>query len=108
MWRSTTKAEKVYDLLNCGERSRFAVVTPYGDVIAHNCTQAVARDVLYDTMQRLVKQGNVPVMHVHDEVVIESSTLALDDLNATMCEPPTWADGLPLAAEGWSGERYRK
>jgi len=108
LWRSTTKAEKVYDLLNCGERSRFAVVTPYGDVIAHNCTQAVARDVLYDTMQRLVKQGNVPVMHVHDEVVIESSTLALDDLNATMCEPPTWADGLPLAAEGWSGERYRK
>jgi len=80
----------------------------HGGKLAENVTQATARDILYDAMHRLVMQGHTPIMHVHDEVVIESSSLELEDLNATLCEPPAWAEGLPLAAEGWSGERYRK
>jgi len=80
----------------------------HGGKLAENVTQATARDILYEAMHKLIIRGHVPVMHVHDEVVIESSRLSLDDLNAMLCEPPEWANGLPLAAAGWEGARYRK
>jgi len=87
---------------------RWGTCQTFGGKLFENCVQAVARDVLYATLRKLVIMGHVPVMHVHDEAVVESSTLTLDELNAHMCDAPDWAEGLPLAAEGWTGERYRK
>jgi len=81
----------------------------YGGKLFENFVQATARDILYHTLQKIHAQGHKVIMHVHDEIVVESDTLSLDALNKLLAEtPPDWAKGLPLAAEGWCDDRYRK
>jgi len=80
----------------------------YGGKLTENVTQAFCRDVLFTALTRLRHDGHKVVMHVHDEIVVESDTLTLDHLNAILTAPIDWAEGLPLAAEGWVGGRYRK
>jgi len=51
------------------------------------------------------------VMHVHDEIVTEVDQFSehtLKGLEDLMCEVPPWATGMPIAAEGWEGRRFRK
>ena len=61
-----------------------------------NITQAVANDLLRHTLRNVNA-----VLHVHDEVVLEASDpeQAADHLKRIMTTPPSWAVGLPLAAE---------
>jgi hypothetical protein len=50
------------------------------------------------------------VVHtVHDELLIEADSLNDEELlKEIVLNPPTWAAGLPLDCESWSGSRYRK
>ena len=101
--------EEVYDILNCGPRHRF-VVRPAGGgepMIAHNCTQAVARDLLALSLLRLEEAGYEVLLHVHDEVVIAGEHDP-EEIARIMCTLPEWAEGLPLAAHGGVLERYGK
>ena len=71
-----------------------------------NVTQAVANDVLRHALRRL----DGVVLHVHDEIVVETAdaagtTAAMTD---AMTTPPPWARGLPLAIEITTMERYGK
>jgi DNA polymerase len=78
----------------------------YGGRLAENATQAVARDVLAEALVRLDDKGFPVASHVHDEVLVESEDLKT--IEEIVCESPAWADGLPLDAEGFVTERYRK
>jgi len=69
-----------------------------------NITQAVANDLLRHSLRQL----DDVVLHVHDEIVIETSTPNPDALRSVMCTPPDWAKGLPLDAEVSIMERYGK
>ncbi len=87
-------------------------VSTYSGKLAENLTQAVARDLLAEALKRLDTAGYATSMHCHDEVVVEVDSSApecilktIEDLVAVV---PEWAAGLPLAAEGWRGKRYRK
>lgn len=52
--REGTDTARVYDLVNCGPRSRFVVRGSDGlPLIVHNCTQAAARDVIARSMPRI-------------------------------------------------------
>ena len=51
------------------------------------------------------------VMHVHDEIIVDvplSDTDAYDKILTAMKEPIHWAEGLPLNADGYTCEYYRK
>jgi DNA polymerase len=70
-----------------------------------NITQAVANDLLRHALRQLPDV----VLHVHDEIVLESSDPdAPNTLKQVMCTPPEWAAGLPLSAEVEVMNRYGK
>ncbi len=69
-----------------------------------NITQAVANDLLRHSLRQLEDV----VLHVHDEIVIETATPDPDALRSIMRTPPDWAKGLPLDAEVSIMERYGK
>ena len=93
--------------------AKWVMTSTYGGRIVENITQAVARDCLAVAIRRLADAGYKPIMHVHDEVVLEVPRAELhedelDRVNALMCAPIPWAEGLPLAADGFTGEYYKK
>lgn len=104
----------MFDILNCGPRNSFAVRPPDAPFyfIAHNCTQATARDLFADALLRLDDAGLRPVMLIHDEVVIEvdeqDAPAALQDATTILTTPPAWAEDLPVDVEGRIADRYGK
>lgn len=107
-----SSARRVYDLVNCGPRSRFVVRGSDGlPLIVHNCCQASARDVLAYRMPDIEKAGYEIVLTVHDEIISEAPDTDeythehLAELMSAGCD---WTEGLPLAAAGFEAYRYRK
>lgn len=105
------REEPVYDLLNCGERHQFVILTQGGPLIVHNCVQATARDVLREAMFALDEQGYQVIAHVHDECIVTepiTSGRTYEDMAKAMCPDIPWAKGLPLEAAGYDGAYYFK
>lgn len=85
----------------------------YGGKLVENITQAIARDCLALALNRLVKAGYKPIMHIHDEVVLEVPKAQLHDdeidrINTIMCAPIPWAPDLLLNADGFVSPYYKK
>ncbi len=83
----------------------------FGGFWLENCTQGAARDLMAEALLRAEARGFPVVLTVHDELVaeIDEANLATpQEFSALMCELPQWANGLPVAAAGWAGKRYRK
>jgi DNA polymerase len=70
-----------------------------------NITQAIAHDLLRHSLRQL----DDVVLHVHDEIVLETADPeAPNTLKQVMCTPPNWAAGLPLNAGVKTMSRYGK
>ena len=82
----------------------------YGGKLVENCVQAIARDCLAVTLKRLAVLGYQAVMHIHDEVVLDvpKNKADLDTVASIMGTPIPWAPGLPLTADGFLSEYYKK
>ncbi len=82
----------------------------YGGMWTENVVQAAARDLLASAMLRLEAAGYPPVMTIHDEVVADVPNRHgnLKEFLSIMEDNPQWAKDLPVVAEGWEGQRYRK
>ena len=75
-----------------------------------NITQAIAHDLLRETLRKLDEAGHEIVLHVHDEIILECTDAPRDAevLLTAMRTPPAWAEGLPLDAEVAIMSRYAK
>jgi len=84
----------------------------YGGKLCENVVQAGAADILRRALRIAEAMGADPVGHVHDEVWCEVGVDFCEDylisLQDEITEPVDWAPGLPLAAEGFVTQRYRK
>ena len=91
---------------------RWAMLDTYGGKLVENIVQAVARDLLAYSLQSVDAEGFDIVQHVHDEIVAEAeeagADMALDLLIEAMVKKPSWAEGLPLAADGFVSPFYKK
>ena len=99
--------------LGLNDKNKWDRVETYGGKLTENCVQAIARDCLAEAIERLEAAGFPVVFHVHDEVIIDIKRFADDDtmlktVTEIMTRPITWAPGLPLGADGWVGEFYKK
>ncbi|MGV9183982.1 DNA polymerase [Arcanobacterium canis] len=90
---------------------RWGQLETYGGKLVENIVQAIARDLLVTGMHAVAEAGHKIVMHVHDEIVIDEpadSGFTVDDACALMSTLPVWAKGLPLDADGYGCDYYRK
>ena len=83
-------------------------IESYGGKFVENIVQAISRDILAEAMMRLEKKEFNIVMHIHDEVVIESDSSSIEEINEIMSIVPSWAPGLILDADGFESEFYKK
>ena len=80
-----------------------------GALVFQNCVQAVAADLLRDSLQRAEAAKLDIVAHVHDEIVGQGTPEDGEKLNEIMLSNVDWGEGLPLATGGVStGTRYGK
>jgi DNA polymerase bacteriophage-type len=91
-------------------RKKWCVQDTYGGKLVENIVQAIARDCLADAMLRLEEKEYYIVMHVHDEIVAEMpyGKGSLEEVNRIMGTEIPWAKGLPLKADSYETEYYKK
>ncbi|MTI95407.1 MAG: hypothetical protein FH749_07945 [Firmicutes bacterium] len=82
----------------------------YGGKLTENIVQAIARDCLAEALMKVDAAGYEIVLHVHDELVVEApiGTGSVLELAQILSKPLPWAPELPLAAEGFESDYYRK
>jgi len=84
-------------------------VDTYGGKITENVVQAISRDLLLFSLRTLEANGYSVAMHVHDEAVTEvKHAEQLGSVLALMSQKPSWAKGLPLTADGYVCDFYKK
>ena len=93
-----------------GMTKKWERIETFGGKLVENITQATARDLLVFAMKQLRNRGFDIVMHVHDEIVLEvpQGVSSIEEICSIMAENPPWAKGLPLKADGYECEFYRK
>lgn len=96
--------------MGAGDSGKWMQLSTYGGKLTENVVQAIARDCLAITLQRLDNAGYQTVMHIHDEAVVDcpAERAKLENLCDLMRQPIAWAPGLILNADGFVGEYYRK
>ena len=93
-----------------GQNHKWSRQETYSGRLVENATQAIARDILAESMDRISAEDLNIVAHVHDEVIIEApkDQYTVDEVCKLMSVNPAWCKGLPLAAAGYKGDYYFK
>lgn len=93
-----------------GESKKWMRIETYGPKLAENIVQGTARDLLAYAMLQLRNAGFDIVMHIHDEAVLEvpEGVSSVEEICKIMAVAPDWAAGLPLRADGYECQFYKK
>lgn len=102
--------DKLYFWAVDGITKRWMEHGAYGGLLFQNAVQGSARDVMADAMKRVEAAGYEPTITIHDEIVAEADEEfgSVEEFGALMTAKEKWLGDLPVAAEAWSGSRYRK
>ena len=87
---------------------KFKEIFTYGGKWTENITQAVARDIMAESMLLLEERGYSIVLTVHDEIISEVTNGTVEEFTTIMERTPKWAEGLPVKVEAYEAYRYRK
>lgn len=103
--------KKSITYLGIGGTKKWETLETYGGKLVENIVQAVARDLLANAIKNMLFDGYIIDFHIHDEIVAEvpkGSDQTLERAIGLMCKVPEWAKGLPLNADGFVGDFYKK
>lgn len=91
---------------------QWTTLDTYGGKLVENIVQAVARDLLAESLKKCVESGIDVIAHVHDEIIAEAPEAVAAEtyrkMIDIMSQPPDWAKGLPLGADGFTADFYQK
>lgn len=94
------------------KKGQIMTVDAYGGLLTENVVQATARDLLVDSIFKAEENGMPLVLTVHDENICDVPEARADAeaLRQIMRDIPPWAKQLriPVEAETWVGDQYRK
>ena len=92
------------------ENKKWGRIETYGPKLVENIVQGTARDLLAEAMLRVEKRGYPIVMHCHDEIIAEvpEGSGSVEEMCGVMAVRPSWAEGLPLRADGYECPFYQK
>lgn len=107
IWR---RKHVLYDGTDNKNGNMWTTLRGYGGLWMENVVQAISRDLMVEAMVRLELAGYKIVLTVHDEVhcEVDEDFGSIDEFNRIMQIVPTWAEGLPVAADPWKDTRYHK
>ncbi len=96
--------------MGVGASKKWERLETFGGKLVENIVQAIARDLLASAMINVANAGYNIVFHVHDEIIAEvpDGQGSVDEMCMLMSINPDWADGIPLSADGYICEYYRK
>lgn len=103
--------DRIYYMGQGQKSHKWELLQTYGGKLTENIVQAVARDCLANSIINLYQAGYLINFHIHDEVILEipeNGSQSLEEAIRLMCLVPAWAEGLPLNADGFEGEYYKK
>lgn len=82
----------------------------YGGSLVESVCQGTARDIMSYAALGVEKADYHILTSVHDELVSEreKGMGCVEEYEKLLCTLPSWADGCPIDAEGWTGLRYKK
>jgi DNA polymerase bacteriophage-type len=82
----------------------------YGGKLTENVVQAIARDIMVETILKLEARGYATVFSVHDEVIFEMpiGEGSLEEVESVMRETVWFAPDLPVEAKGFETLFYKK
>lgn len=113
-WSTAQKPAEIEALTYMGQNQvtrKWERTSTHPGKLVENAVQAIARDILAYGLLGADKAGLEIVGHVHDEIITHDPVDrkdALETLIECMTRVPEWAEGLPLAAEGYSTHFYKK
>lgn len=89
---------------------KWGLKSTYGGKLTENAIQGIARDIMAEAMLRLDAAGYKVLLTVHDEIIAEMmiGQGSLEEYEKLLVQLPDWAEGCPIEAKGWEGDRYRK
>ena len=92
------------------ENKKWGRMETYGPKLVENIVQGTARDLLAEAMLRVERKGYPIVMHCHDEIIAEvpEGIGSVEEMCEVMAVRPSWAEGLPLRADGYECPFYQK
>lgn len=93
------------------QTKKWVVTDTYGGKLVENHDQAIAGCILREATITLERHRVPVVLSVHDELVVEvpdNPRFTVDMVSRLLCQLSPWMKGLPLAAEGWEGQRFKK
>lgn len=94
------------------ETKQWGEIDTYGGKLTENIVQAIARDLLGNSMLQLERANYCPVCHIHDECLVEvpkeNAQAYYEEMVKIMSTPPEWASDIPLRADGYTTPFYLK
>lgn len=93
-----------------GPKDAMIQTSTYGGKLVENVTQATARELLGHALVAIDTHSLYDiVLHVHDSIAceVDEGTGSVSEFCQIMESKPAWADGLPVAAEGYRETHFR-
>lgn len=102
-----TVSKEVFDIFDCGPRHRFVIAGAHGPIIAHNCCQSLAFQLLMWQACRMAEHGVHLHGNIHDSfaAIVPDSEVAhtVQVMTECMSSVPDWLQGFPVACEAEVG-----